>query len=294
MIRCVSVVQSYFASEPNLQSKYAWVCPGPSRLDDGHSGACPESGTGGYRCCVNSDTGGAVTDDMCCPSLEKQRASALHVPSTSALSHRLSSTLGRVVLKLEKEAQPKPPKVKASYISTAEAQSDLDSYFNTLSGSPAPKRSLASPDAKDDLDSFFHELSKGHLAGLAFQRKPWKAPPLPDSTREVKQVAKTYAEEVHADLERTGAARSKQQYEDWRQRSTRHDKKPSVMKMEAAEQSAQQDLARRLGKATADKWNKRQVHYYTATLGGRKDDDDAIDLGNGLVGVRAAEIRRQL
>jgi len=231
-----------------------------------------------------------VTDDMCCPALESQRNSALSVPSASALSKRLSPTLERVVLKLEQAAQPKPPEVKESYISTAEAETDLDSYFDTFSGVPAPKRSLASSDAKDDLNSFFHELSKGHLAGLAFQRKPWKAPPLLDPTREVKTVVMGFAKEVHDDLKSTGAARSKQQFEDWRERSMRRNKRPSVMQMEAAEQASQQDMARRLGKATADDWNKKQVHYYTATLGGRHDDDGVIDLGDGLVGVRAAQV----
>ena len=239
---------------------------------------------------MNSETGGAVTDDMCCPKLEKQLASAQKVPSTEALVKRLSSTLKRVALTLEKEAQPKPPKVKASYISTAEAQNDLDSYFDNMSGAPAPKRSLASSDAKSDLNSFFHELSKGHLAGLAFQRKPWKAPPLPDPTAEVKEVAKDYAQEVRSDMKRKGAVLAKQQFEDWRDRSMGRRKRPSALKLAAAEEASQQRTARRLGKATADEWNRKQVHYYTATLGGREDDDDEIDLGNGLVGIKADEV----
>jgi hypothetical protein len=231
-----------------------------------------------------------VTDEMCCPKDEQQLPAALKVPSTSALVRRLSSTLKRVALTLEKEAQPKPPKVKASYISTAEAQDDLDSYFNKLAGSPPPKRSLASSDAKSDLNSFFHELSKGHLAGLAFQRKPWKPPPLPDPTREVKQVAKDYALEVRSDMKRRGGALARQQFEDWRERSMGHGKRPSVLKVAAAEQAAQQDKARRLGKATADKWRNQQVHYYTATLGGREDADGEIDLGGGLVGIKAGQV----
>lgn len=286
----VGFEQSYFTSAPNPTAKFAWVCPGPSRLDDGHSGACPESGTSGYRCCIDSSTGGAVTDDMCCPGREKQLSSALHVPSVKALAKRLSSTLEGVVLKLEKEAQPKAPQVKASYISTAEAQDDLDSYFNQLSGVPAPKRSLASPDAKEDLNSFFKELSKGKLAGLAFQRKPWKSPPLADPTKEVEQVAGDYAKEIRNDIKTKGAALSKAQFEDWRERSMRHHKRPSFMKQRTEEEANQQSRARRLGKATADEWNNKQVHYYTATLGGREDDGKAIDLGDGTVGVRAGEV----
>jgi len=282
--------ESYFASAPNPTAKYAWVCPGPSRLDDSHSAACPESGTGGYRCCIDSATGGAVTDDMCCPAQEKQLKSSLRVPSTRSLAKRLGSTLERVVLKLEKQAQPKPPKVKASYISQAEAQADLDSYFSTLAGSPAPRRSLASPEAKDDLDSFFHELKKGTLAGLAFQRKPWKAPPLPDPTQEVGEVSRDYAKQVRSDMLSKGTARAKQLFENWRERSMRHRRRPSVMKVAAAEEAQQQNRARHLGKATADLWRRKQVHYYTATLGGREDDDDAVDLGDGLVGIPAAGV----
>ena len=236
-----------------------------------------------------------MTDEMCCPSSEKQLPGALKVPSKEALVRRLSSTLKRVALTLEKEAQPKPPTVKASYMSTAEAQGDLDSYFNTLEGAPAPKRSLASSDAKSDLDSFFHELSKGHLAGLAFQRKPWKPPPLPDPTTEVKQVAAEYAHRVRGDMKRRGAAMAKQQFEDWRERSMGHRQRPSLMKVAEAEQASQQDLARRLGKATADEWKNMQVHYYTATLGGMEDADGQradgqIDLGDGLVGIKAGQV----
>lgn len=227
---------------------------------------------------------------MCCPAREKQLKSSLRVPSTRSLAKRLGSTLKRVVLQLEKQAQPKPPKVKASYISQAEAQADLDSYFSTLAGSPAQQRSLASPEAKDDLDSFFHELKKGTLAGLAFQRKPWKAPPLPDPTKDVDEVAHQYAQEVRGDMLRKGTARAKEQFEEWRERSVRHHQRPSVIKVAAAEEAQQQNRARQLGKATADHWRRKRVHYYTATLGGREDDDDAVDLGGGLVGVPDAGV----
>lgn len=63
--------QSYFRAAPNPHAKYAWVCPGPSLLDDGNSAACPESSTGSYRCCIDSSNGGAVVDEMCCPEKEK-------------------------------------------------------------------------------------------------------------------------------------------------------------------------------------------------------------------------------
>ena len=227
---------------------------------------------------------------MCCPASEKQLKSSLRVPSTRALAKSLGPTLERIVLKLEKHAQPKPPKVKASYISQAEAQDDLDAYFNTLAPSPSPKRSLASPEAKDDLDSFFRELKKGTLGGLAFQRKPWKAPPLPDPTKEVDAVAGQYAKQVRSDMLSKGTARAKEQFEDWRERSMRHHRRPSVMKVAAAEEAQQQNRARHLGEATADLWGRKTVHYYSATLGGREDDDDAVDLGDGLVGVPDAGV----
>ena len=65
---------------------------------------------------------------------------------------------------------------------------------------------------------------------------PWKPPPLPDPTREVKQVAKDYALEVRSDMKRRGGALARQQFEDWRERSMGHGKRPSVLKVAAAEQ----------------------------------------------------------
>ena len=129
------------------------------------------------------------------------------------------------------------------------------------------------------------------MAGLAFERKPWKPPPLADPTQEVEQVAGDYAHEIRNDIKTKGAARSKALFEEWRERSMRHRQKPTPMKERAVEEANQQSRARRLGKATADEWKNTQVHYYTATLGGREDDDDkAIDLGDGMVGVRAGEV----
>jgi len=237
-----------------------------------------------------------VTDDMCCPAQEKQLASALRVPSTESLVKRLSSTLRRAALKLEKEAQPKPPPIpRASYMSKTEAQDDLNDYFNSLAAVPAPRRSLASPDAAKDLDSFFHELGKGTLGGLAFQRKPWKAPPLPDPTQEVEKVATDYAKKLRSEIKQDGAAVSKARFEAWRQRSMPQHRSLSSdpLKEQALEEEEQQRRARRLGKATADNWDERKVHYYTATLGGRSGTQelgDTIDLGDGLVGVSASEV----
>ena len=282
---------SYFSSAPNPMAQYAWVCPGPSRLDDSHSGACPESATGGFRCCIDSATGGAVADNMCCPRLEKQAATSVRAPSTRALQAKLESTLGRMVLNLEKAEQPKPPQLKASYMSKTEARADLNSYFAQLPGSPAPKRWLASEDARKDLHSFFRELSKGTLAGLAYKRKPWKAPPLPDASKEVDEVSGELARKVHEDIKVRGSASAKEKFEEWRRRSIgRRRMRPSVLTRAALSQTAQQHQARQSGKATFDAWNGRRVHYYTATLGrdGAEDDEGSVfDLGDGLIGVRA-------
>jgi hypothetical protein len=295
---CVTVsmhvaLQSYFAAAPNPTAQYAWVCPGPSRLDDSHSGACPESSTGGYRCCIDSKTGGAVTDDMCCPRNEKQLATKLLAPSTQSLAKRLTGTLEGLVLKLEKAAQPKPPpQADAEYMSRSEAQGDLNSYFDSLSSKPAPKRSLASKRAQEDLNGFFHELGKGTLAGLAFQRKPWKPPPLPDPSNEVKEVVRAYARQLHRDLEHKGVSVAKSEFEQWRQRAMGHRRRLSPLKVAAAEEDVQQQRAKEIGKETADRWNRKQVHYFTGAPGGKEERDGGeLDLGDGLVGVRARQVR---
>eukprot|EP00961_Rhodomonas_salina_P301959 3940669-Rhodomonas_salina.6 len=87
-------------------------------------------------------------------------------PSTAALERKLETILSKIVKGMEKEVEPKPQPVPPNYISAADAEDDLSSYFDTLSDKPAAKRSMATLQAKTDLNKFFSTLSDGKLGYL--------------------------------------------------------------------------------------------------------------------------------
>eukprot|EP00960_Hanusia_phi_P048643 759071-Hanusia_phi.AAC.2 len=267
-------------------SKYTWVCPGPSRLDDRNSGACPLSSSGGYRCCVHAETGVAVVDNLCCPNQEKQLKASPVVPSQSELEQKLETVLAKEVLKLEKEEHQDPaPSSIGSYISSRESRDDLNSYFNSLSNKANSKRSMKDAESRSDLQSFFSLLEKGDLAGLLFRRKP--APPVryPDATEDIRRVADRYAEEVHEDLKKSGAEDQRVEYEQWRERSTAKKPRETFFERARRQQKRQQEIAARStlcsvtsvlcqlisndyrsGNEAAEQWQRKKIHFYTAKL----------------------------
>ncbi|EKX45842.1 hypothetical protein GUITHDRAFT_108290 [Guillardia theta CCMP2712] len=258
---------TYFSSSPNPTSEYTWVCPGPSRLDDRNSGACPMSSSGGYRCCVHAGTGVAVVDNLCCPSKEEQQRVSALVPSRTELEKKLETVLAKEVMKLEKEQHPDPaPSSIASYISSRESRDDLNSYFNSLSDKVKSKRSMKDGESRNDLQSFFSLLEKGDLAGLLFHRKP--APPVryPDPTEDIEKVADRYAEKVHKKLEQQGAENQRVEYEMWRDRSTAKEPRETFFERARRQQKRQQEIAARSGNEAAEQWQRKKIHFYTAKL----------------------------
>lgn len=67
-----------------------------------NSGACPQSTTTGFRCCIDASTGGAVADNMCCPKQEVEQLHTGERVSRRRLAKVLSSDLLHIVERLER------------------------------------------------------------------------------------------------------------------------------------------------------------------------------------------------
>lgn len=223
---------------------------------------------------MDTESGGAVTDNMCCPKHEKALAVEPNEPSTAALERKLETILSKIVKGMEKEVEPKPQPVPPNYISAADAEDDLSSYFDTLSDKPAAKRSMATLQAKTDLNKFFSTLSDGKLGGLATNVKHHKVqqPKIPNAAKEIREYAEKLAVKMKQKMQTEDEQREDAEFSAWRKAAIGHTPRLSRTERATLEQQKQQARARRAGEATARRWQGAREHYFTDVRGPVSED----------------------
>jgi len=244
-----SYPKSYFQASPNAQAKYSWVCPGPSLLEDYHSGACPQSLTGAFRCCVDASNGAAVADDLCCPQREVQLPAKAKLPSKQEIAQRLAQALEDAAIHIEEKQQaerhPYQPR-PTSYLASSDSRRDIDSYFDTLSGTPPARRTLPATEARKDLSHFFASLEQGTLGGLEpkIGQTPAEAPAVVVDSSAVEAAAAQLTDKLRAGLKVAASRERARQFSAWKRKSQGPARRrPGVMALRFREEKLQRARA---------------------------------------------------
>lgn len=172
--------------------------------------------------------------------------------------------------KLEKEQQP-PENNNPDYITAAQANDDISSYFDGLSAQPQKIRSMASSSAQQDLMHFFKVLEKGDIAGL-LPRAPQPSQMVvsrPGDREMVKRVAGRYAGEIVERDEKNSVRKQEARYNSWRRHAVGRvgEGKGRFIKDMIKEEEQGRRRAERDGRRSAAQWNSLRQRYFTDTPG---------------------------
>jgi hypothetical protein len=217
---------------------------------------------------MDTENGGAVADDMCCPRKETQLTPQAERVSKQKLSEKLSKILLRIVEKLEKEEQPQP----SDDFTARQANQDIDNYFDSLNKKQQVNnvRSLSAQDAQQDLKDFFKVLKKGDIDGLLPEPQEAAAPQVPQPGDEeiIHKVASNVASKLVRSQESASIRRQREQFQEWKLRSEGDGEvMDDVMGDLAKEEQKQRQVAEQEGEKTAEAWAGRREHFYTDVHG---------------------------
>ena len=189
-----------------------------------YPGACPQSLTGAFRCCVDASNGAAVADDLCCPHREVQLPAKAKLPSKQEIAQRLAQALEDAAVHIEEKKQaerhpfqPRP----TTYLEARDSRRDIDSYFDALSGTPPARRTLPAAEARKDLSHFFASLEQGTLDGLEPKvgQTPAEVPAVTVDSSAVEAAAAQLTDKLRAGLKMAASRERARQFSDWKRQS---------------------------------------------------------------------------
>jgi hypothetical protein len=188
------------------------------------AGACPQSLTGAFRCCVDASNGAAVADDLCCPRQEVQLPAKAKLPSKQEIAQRLAQALEEAAIHIEEKQQseqhPYQPR-PTSYLAATDSRRDINSYFDTLSGTPQATRTLPAAAARTDLSHFFASLNQGTLDGLEPKvgQTPGEAPAVTLDSSVIESAAAQLTDRLRAGLKQAASRERAQEFSNWKRQS---------------------------------------------------------------------------